>query len=172
MAELIAVLLGVGALIFVGYPLFKRELSQESLEEEPRDLELQKLLFEKEQALAALKELDFDYETGKLDEEDYEHLKDRYRAKTLSLLKEIDQTRAVEDIEEEIEKEVAQVREKRQEVSEKPQKLVCPQCGESYLSDDRFCPACGADLTALRCLNCGAEYEKEDKFCPSCGVAL
>jgi len=121
--EAIAILLGIGALIFVGYPLFKRELVEEGPEEGLEDLELQKLLSEKEQALAALKELDFDYQTGKLDEEDYLHLKDRYRAKALSLLKEIDQAGAAEDI--------------------TPR---CLNCGAEYEKEDKFCPSCGVAL--------------------------
>lgn len=160
MTILIAVLLGIGALILVGYPLFKRKLEPEGPFEDFVDDERQKLVSEKESALLALKELDFDYQTGKLDDEDYHHLRDRYRAKALTLLKEIDGTDRAEGFEKEIERGAL------------TSKLTCPYCGEKYSPGDKFCPECGTDLGALSCSTCGAEYEKGDKFCPSCGQAL
>lgn len=175
MTILIAVLLGIGALILVGYPLFKRKLEPEGPFEDFVDDERQKLVSEKDSALSALKELDFDYQTGKLDDEDYHHLRDRYRAKALTLLKEVDETARAESFEKEIERGALTSREEEvAEVvkTEGANKLTCPYCGEKYSPGDKFCPECGTDLGALSCSTCGAEYEKGDKFCPSCGQAL
>jgi hypothetical protein len=51
---------------------------------------LHDLLAAKEAAYAALKEIEFDHLTHKLDEQDYEILRARYRARAVSLLKEIE----------------------------------------------------------------------------------
>ena len=48
---------------------------------------LRKLKEEKANLLLALKELDFDYETGKLSKEDYKELRDKYQALTVETLK-------------------------------------------------------------------------------------
>jgi hypothetical protein len=51
---------------------------------------LRDLLAAKEATYAALKEIEFDHLTHKLDEQDYEILRARYRARAVSLLKEIE----------------------------------------------------------------------------------
>ena len=48
----------------------------------------------------------------------------------------------------------------------------CPTCGQ--LTDSKFCPECGTDLSAVEeirvCPNCG--YETKSKFCPECGTPI
>jgi rubrerythrin len=137
----VTVLLAIGTLLFIGYPLFKKELPEGSFEEGLADDESEKLLSEKDSTLAALKELDFDYETGKLDDEDYHNLRDKYRAKALSLLKEIDEAGMVDK------KTSAKRRKKKKaEKSGDSSKLRCPQCGTKYFAGDKFCPGCGQAL--------------------------
>jgi hypothetical protein len=51
---------------------------------------LHDLLAAKEATYAALKEIEFDHLTHKLDEQDYRALRDRYRARAVSLLQEIE----------------------------------------------------------------------------------
>jgi hypothetical protein len=48
------------------------------------------LLSEKESLYAAIKELDFDHEMGKLSDEDYKQLKNEYTEKAVTVLKALD----------------------------------------------------------------------------------
>ena len=60
--------------------------------------------------------------------------------------------------------------------------LQCPACGQPYLSGDRFCVKCGADLPggaaeppgreAPACPQCGASLRPGDVFCSKCGHRL
>jgi zinc ribbon protein len=79
-------------------------------------------------ALIALKEIEFDRETGKLSDDDYEMLKERYSAEALNALAE----------------------EERAAPSEVPAAVssaaVCPRCGPRPEPDAIFCSSCGMGL--------------------------
>jgi hypothetical protein len=76
--------------LVVGYPLFfhKKQGFKESEDFDPKGLS--HLLVQKDVAYATLKDLDFDFKTGKLSEEDYQELKTRYRNEALNILEKID----------------------------------------------------------------------------------
>jgi hypothetical protein len=72
------------------------------------------LLARKEAALSALKELEFDYRTRKLSEEDYQELRAVYRVEAAEALKAMDQgSAAPEDLEALIDAEIAAWRSRR-----------------------------------------------------------
>nr|NIN92678.1 hypothetical protein [bacterium]NIO18670.1 hypothetical protein [bacterium] len=75
------------------------------------------LVLEKESVYASLKELEFDYQTGKLSWEDYERLRSDLESMAVSLLKKADRAKEGKDrkktIEEEIELEVLRLRKKK-----------------------------------------------------------
>jgi len=54
--------------------------------------------------------------------------------------------------------------------------MVCPKCGASILSSDKFCPGCGAKVALKKegrfCPKCGAKIKGADKFCPDCGARV
>ena len=73
MTLLIAPVLFIAVVIYVAYPLVKEE--EGSLARERDNLEREKLLEEKEEAIANLKDIEMDYRMGKLSQGDYENLK-------------------------------------------------------------------------------------------------
>lgn len=74
----------------VGYPLFSKK-KRKILGDENFDRNgLPHLLIQKEVAYETLKDLDFDFRTGKLSEEDFQELKARYREEALNILEKID----------------------------------------------------------------------------------
>jgi hypothetical protein len=90
-----------------------------------------------------LKELEFDFQSGLLTDEDYRDLEARYKNRAISILKEMDTPAdkaepEKDSLDEEIEK---QVQELRQDTGQ-----FCPQCGQRYQKSDRFCSHCGASL--------------------------
>jgi rRNA maturation endonuclease Nob1 len=148
---------------------------------------------------AALKDAEFDRETGKLAEEDYQLVRTRYMAEAAQILRQLDQltpeTEAALDAE--IERAVATLRSNGKKVSlpddyspdliqavdaevallvkhaatSDKHVLACPDCGQPYRPGDTFCAACGASL-ANTCPQCGAPHQPGDAFCSHCGVSL
>jgi hypothetical protein len=84
---LIAILLVVLALLPMIIPFF-RSSGEAPLGSE--QIELAELLAEKQMMYAAIKELEFDYQAGKLSLEDYEQARQSYELRAIALLKQID----------------------------------------------------------------------------------
>ena len=109
----------------------------------------------KVQALLAIKEIEFDRETGKLSDDDYRALKATYQKVALSAIK----------------MEEGGGDGQKAAVSGK----VCPSCGPRPESLATFCSECGQALQGassfLRCTSCGEAIPAGAKFCGECGTA-
>lgn len=108
--------------------------------------------------LSALRDLDFDYKTGKVSEEDYLPAREQ-------LL-----TEAAHHIEGQDEKELqleAMIQKHRTSKDEN-----CAECGASMESAQRFCSKCGAQADHMVCPSCGKKVRAGDLFCSSCGTQL
>jgi hypothetical protein len=115
---------------------------------------------EGEDAIAALREVEFDRATGKLSDEDYATLTARYRPRALAQLeREARDGQAARDPE-------AMVAEWR------AREASCPTCGPRPEAGATWCSSCGRYLPE-RCPRC-AEAVTEDgaSFCARCGVEL
>lgn len=127
--ELVLILfLTLGGLAFIGYPLFtdreKWVISSPKAPTRSEELHARKLL-----ALTAIKELEFDYQTGKLSPEDYESLKSRYESDAIEAMKGLDGL---------------QKGGKKFKTNEGANgRLICSSCGEAVPSRSRYCPNCG-----------------------------
>ncbi|MFQ5645558.1 MAG: hypothetical protein ACE5GM_01390, partial [bacterium] len=72
-------MLAVGMLL--GFPFFKSQPAQEAVS----DQSALQLTSKRDHIYGAIKELEFDYNTGKLTEEDYRSLKKKYRHEAISI---------------------------------------------------------------------------------------
>lgn len=109
MAYTIIAFLTVGAVIFVAYPLLARKRHLFDLEEifDLGDTRQRRYLDGKKVSIMAnLKELDFEYEMGKLSDEDYNDLRNGYLKEAQDTIQAIDKLKVREEIEELIETEV------------------------------------------------------------------
>ena len=84
---LIAILLVFLALLPVLIPFFR---SSEGAPLGSEQTELQELLDEKQTVYAAIKELEFDHQAGRLSLEDYEQARHSYELRAIAILKQID----------------------------------------------------------------------------------
>jgi hypothetical protein len=91
-------------------------------------------------ALAALKEIDFDRETGKLSEGDYQFLKAKYTGLALEALRAEDEARSSDMVEALI---AARTR-----VLASGSELGCRTCGPRPEPDAVYCSACGVRLAS------------------------
>jgi hypothetical protein len=126
-------------------------------------------------ALAALKEIEFDRETGKLSDEDYAFLKGKYTGVALDALRaesaEAAEVGAPSDVEVMI---AARVRALRSAAtSAPPGASVCSTCGPRPEADAVFCSTCGHRLLpGGACAGCGAELGQGSRFCEQCGTGV
>jgi hypothetical protein len=128
-------------------------------------------------ALAALKEIEFDRETGKLSDEDYAFLKRKYTGTALEALRAESAELAprpapgagVGDVEAMI---AARVRALRSAAASAPPGTpACPACGPRPEPDAIFCSTCGLRLQqGGACTGCGAALEPASRFCERCGA--
>ena len=148
---------------------------------------------EEYQALvAAIRDLDFDYQAGVVTEADYQPLRNDLAAQAVSLLQALDHGHSREaELEEQIEilrpfdgaqgrlrsgqAAVSALRATRRPVdAARPDGAgasTCSECGHLVQAGNRFCAHCGAKR-ALSRLNCDGAVEPEDRFCGTCGQML
>jgi hypothetical protein len=126
-----AVLVGMAGLLLVLHPLFRPSYRirqpDEPLdpEETPRGV-----------ALAALKEIDFDRETGKLSDADYEFLKAKYTGLALDALR-------------------------AEQSAPLASQQSCSTCGPRPEPDAIFCSTCGVHLSASSNVEPASAAEKQ-----------
>jgi hypothetical protein len=142
---LAAALLGLLALWLVLRPLFVSTVpaprAEEPLDPEETDRGV---------ALTALKEIEFDRETGKLSDADYDYLKTKYTAAALEALRARTLRSAAASL--------------------SPGAPACATCGPRPEPDAVFCSTCGSRLPlAGSCEHCGAALAPGSRFCEGCG---
>jgi predicted amidophosphoribosyltransferase len=52
-------------------------------------------------------------------------------------------------------------------------RATCPKCNAPLATNAKFCPACGAKISAeAHCTQCGAKLKAGAKFCADCGAKV
>lgn len=164
----VALILTVATFAFIAYPLRK----QATLAKQVANDDKQHELYSKRDTIySMLKELEFDFQSGILTEDDYDDLSKRYKNQAISILKQLDDTGKETSIGDEIEKQVLRLRHGKgtlhpdtlnnsgkntiveEKLEKQNQKLrqsagrFCSQCGAEYQPDDRFCSRCSTSLS-------------------------
>jgi hypothetical protein len=202
MTEILILIVGLvlvgGTLALVLYPLWRQTPAAVTpgLDRPGRSLEEYEARYQV--TLAAIRDLMFDYEMGKVSAEDYEVLLQKSKLEAAQIRRQIDQLRQQgreidPTIDAEIETLVAQLKEDRlngsdslgREVEAEIESLkeirldesgglTCPKCGRTAQVGDAFCSGCGQSLAGAKaiCPNCGAAIEADDAFCAKCGTTL
>jgi hypothetical protein len=119
------------------------------------------------QAVAALREIDFDHATGKLSEDDYSTLKARYTAVAVAAA--WAESAASSDATAELE---AMIAARRDALAAGDGPAACVACGPRPEPDARFCSTCGTRLpTGRACLRCRAALPVDGFYCELCGAS-
>lgn len=169
-----SILLGIALLVLVGL-FVTRPLIMPDPYRRRRMTERQKLVAQKEAILTLIRNLDFDYDTGKIPELNYKQQREGLvdqAAEILQQMDELDQTPdtwadvvemesekprtgQLSDIEMDIEAAIEGRRSSALEVTgqlaEQPEKAngnyrFCPECGLPVSPEDKFCASCGHKL--------------------------
>jgi rubrerythrin len=112
---------------------------------------------QRDAVLSALRELDFDFKTGKISEEDYIPLRTRLMAEAAV---------HIEAEEQEKEKLEALIRARR---TTQQQSITCDHCEAPVKAGQHFCSKCGSAIHNEQCPSCGKKIQAGDLFCSSCG---
>ncbi|MBI3581341.1 MAG: zinc ribbon domain-containing protein [Nitrospinae bacterium] len=129
---IVELLLVSAVLAAIGYPLFVQPKSAVRTSEDGD--EYHKLIAKKEAAFVALKDLDFDHKTGKIDDADFDQLKARYEDEAVAVLKRIDGVGGASPA-------------FRKASGGEQAGIFCTSCGTQAKAGDRFCGNCGAKLS-------------------------
>jgi hypothetical protein len=179
---LILALLIVVAL-FVARPLFENKSQMVTQEEH----EVSALLAERDRVITALQELDFDYQMGKIPEEDYPAQRASLMqagSETLRRLDTLQQTGAADSAEERLEKVIAARRADAARARQPmpaggtPASATAGGSNGDQPADDTLESLIASrrrqreEKAAGFCPQCGSPLHRSDKFCPRCGGKL
>jgi Double zinc ribbon len=131
-------------------------------------------------ALAALKEIEFDRETGKLSDSDYQSLKAKYTAEALTAMRHDPEPTTADRGSDDIETMIAaKVRALRSDSAVKSSDgsasfasgaPACPSCGPRPEPDAVYCSSCGRRLPVrVVCDRCSTTLVPGSRYCESCG---
>jgi ribosomal protein L40E len=116
-----------------------------------------------EDAIVALREIEFDRATGKLSDADYAELKSRYTARALAAMRARGDAGAAATPEDLVEATVLAYRARLKS---------CARCGPRPEPDAVYCSNCGSYLDE-KCEGCGRVVEEAGAaFCAGCGRQL
>jgi hypothetical protein len=159
LALAVGTLLAVGALAFVLFPLLfggsgpGRRSVRAAPSTRPGE----------EDAIVALREIEFDRATGKLSDADYDELKTRYTQSALAAMRAVPGARDASVVEDVVEATVLAYRARLKS---------CVRCGPRPEPDALYCSNCGAYLDE-KCAGCGRTVEEAGAaFCAGCGRQL
>lgn len=126
MEILIILALVIAVILIVGYPLVNPARYREANAYANGSGRYDDLYGARENVFEALRDLQFEYATGKLSPADYEQLKARYEIQAAEILQQIDA-----------------VQPKAKTASGTRN---CPRCHTALTASDKFCTKCGAKL--------------------------
>jgi hypothetical protein len=114
-------------------------------------------------AVGALREIEFDRATGKLSDADYAALKSRYTAEAIDAMRAAEASALSPEASDLAEQAILRYRTRA---------VGCASCGPRPEPDAIYCSSCGRYLPG-RCNGCGAAVDQPAaRFCVSCGKTL
>jgi hypothetical protein len=156
LALVVGTILAVGALAYVLFPLL---VAPVAVTWQSRSRGAAPTATPEQDAVIALREIEFDRATGKLSDGDYEELRTRYTQQALAALRAGD----ADSLEDAAEAAVLAYRSRLKQ---------CATCGPRPEPDATYCSNCGKFLPG-GCGSCGAPVtEPGAAFCTSCGRQL
>ncbi len=134
MVMILLALIVFAVILAIGYPIVNA--SQYQLETTSNgDDRYAILMSQRNSVFDAIRDLEFDHQTGKLSDQDYKQMRAKYDLKAAEVLQKMDALAA------------AQNKRGNGKGSTKANgKSACPKCNAPVLANDRFCPKCGNKL--------------------------
>jgi rRNA maturation endonuclease Nob1 len=112
----------------------------------------QELETRKDAVLEAIRALDFDHDTGKMPDQEYEQQRSALMAEAAVTLKALDELPAAtvdDDVYAQIEAAISRIKAQRTQIDGLPARF-CTNCGQVLDSGDNFCARCGQPVFAVQ----------------------
>lgn len=148
MEFILALVVLAAALAVLAFPLYRAQQQPVTVNVSTLD----DLLAQRDAIYTTLRDLDLDKQLGKIDDADYNALREKYMTQATNILQRLDELQgqgSAAEASDALEKEIAAQR--RQPARKK---------------------ASGSAQAAGFCRKCGRPFDKGDKFCAKCGQAL
>jgi hypothetical protein len=163
-----ALLISLGVIWYVIWPLVNGNPAPVLIEDD----RLTELLTRKDAALQSIKELEFDYQVGKVAPEDYERFNQQLRRQAIGLLQQIEKIAPeVGQLDDAVEAEIARYR--------KVQPGLTPALAAATIAAPALPHNANGEITngsvgsAHRfCTQCGQPIGADHKFCAHCGTPV
>ena len=142
----IGLLIAAGLAAFVAMPL----LSPESAASSSLPVDVTPLADLKRRRLVVyenLKDLEFEYQAGKIASQDYQSLRQNYLGEAATLMAASQEAEQLKETDALLEREVATRRTMRS--APPPQDYICPHCGFENPVPVKFCGECGTRISPL-----------------------
>ena len=177
--EIVVVFIGMAIIIivaaYVAQPLLVR-----TRKSAPQDLPPDPLLAERDSIYTAIRDLDFDFQTGKLLEADYRAMRDKYAVRGVEILKELDALGSTDRRPQATDRKQAVVVSDEIEAAVLARRKTKPQAASA--EDDIEAAVRARRQSANRnpqseirthhCPKCGLPIDAVDRFCAKCGAPL
>ena len=134
-------LMALSLVVYVGEPLVRRAASRLSGRED--DDSTAHLLLQKETLYGAIRDLEFDFHTGKVDQKDYDELRQQLEGEAIHILRQLDVVDPLLAFDNEVEQQVRQLRQRRAAPTYGAGRVRCTGCRIALDGDESFCPSCG-----------------------------
>lgn len=169
-----------GLIVYVGFMLYRlaeswnRAVGQDALAHlDDQAQELQRLAAAKASALRDIKDLEFDYQTGHLTDEDYQGLRQKLERKAIAVMQRLDELRGATDFDAIIDQEMERrygisFEEGQGEQPEATSPAAAPAPVPAPVVEARSAPV--AEAGGEACQDCGHENAPGARFCSQCGA--
>ncbi len=149
MSYFLALVMILFILYYVIKPLLESRYRLAHLPVIKKNGSLSRLQQSKTELLSAIKEIDFEYQMGKLARDDYDRLKQEYEGNAVRVLQEIDKKQSGNGHGTNVEEEIQRYRERLKSGSPATTgntKNFCSVCGSRVQPEFTFCSHCGEKL--------------------------
>lgn len=145
MITFLLLLLGIGVLVYIFYPLIFNSIH--GFPEEQGTNGRDDLQLKKETIYRDILDLDFEYSMGRITDEDYQKLRGEYKRNASMLLEKIDLMEKGEmDFDEWIERAVKIYKQNGGNGDKATTAKSCSECKTQNNSDNKYCTNCGSPL--------------------------
>ena len=140
----VIVIMAVGLVAWVGEPLVRRRRVPDAAVDARSDA-IERLVLQRETLYTAIRDLDFDHQTGKVDADDHAVLRRQMEEEAAGVLRDLDLADPTADIDFAAEQHILAYRQK-EDAASPVSEPTCPACGTGLAGDAASCTICGQEL--------------------------
>ena len=103
------------------------------------------LLLQRDTLYTAIRDLEFDFQTGKVDQKDYAELRQQLEREAIHVLHLLDTPDSCTPLDAALEQHIAWLRQHPTEIAPVSPAGTCGSCGAKLQRDERCCPSCAQE---------------------------